>query len=229
MLIAGMPLNSQGILAYGNPDSNPEQAVSPKLWMSCWSSPRWIHLYCLLNIFFKVCVSLPAPATFIRIPAQWLPSHRSVWGVGMSGQRLSHLFVMVSPKGRLKKHHQDHLSGTGWLQGETQMPQPFCLCFLHPCVIRIISSSVTFLLPKKYPHALSSPNLTSSPGITAQMYFLKGKRRLGQERCPPLLWGHINSLFTRDTRRAPALSISQSQLCCSVIHSPVRRTFWGIF
>ena len=153
---------------------------------------------------------------------------------GLSGgsawvnRRPSHLFVMVSPKGRLKKHHQDHLSGAGWLQDVTQMPQPFCLCFLHPRVIRIISSSVTFLVPKKYPHALSSPGLTSSPGIAAQMYFLKGKRRLGQERCPPLLWGRINSLFTRNTR-TPALSISQSQLCCSVIYSPRRRTFWGIF
>ena len=144
--------------------------------------------------------------------------------INMSGgsawvdRRPSYLFVTVSPKRRLKKHHQDHLSGAGWLQDETQMPQPFCLWFLHPHVIRIISSSVTFLVWKKYPHALSSPNLTSSPGITAQMYFLKGKQRCGQERCPALLWGCFNSLFTRDTRRAPALSTGQSQPSCSVTH-----------
>ena len=65
------------------------------------------------------------------------------------------------------------------------MPQSLRLCFLHPHVTIIISSSVTFLVPKKYPYALSSPKFDTLLWDLSSDIFFEGKSGDGARKGVP--------------------------------------------
>lgn len=90
------------------------------------------------------------------------------------------------------------------------MPQSLRLCFLHPCVIIVISSSVTFLVPKKYPYALSSPKLDKLLWDLSSDILFEGQMETGPGKVSPAGTRPYYSLFTRDVRRALTSSEQQS-------------------
>lgn len=178
MLTTGATQNSLGYLAHGNPDSNLQ--FSPPNFVGAARAaheapesqfPWWIHLYPLLKIF-KGHFSLLAPTAFIKYLQCSVHSHGSVWEVewmAVTSLWKSHLWVGQGSTAKATCHTQDDL------RIKIKCHSPYTSVPLHLHVTIIISNSVTFLVPKKYSYALSSPKFDKLLWDLRSDIFFEGK------------------------------------------------------